>query len=349
MAKASDQLALKSAVQGRKFDPVYYLYGDDDFLKNEAVRVLTVAAVDPAMQAFNLDQRRGVDLDGEELGVLLSTPPMMAERRAVVIRGAAALRKDARAALDKYLAKPAGDTVLVLVAGADEKQDKKLTEQSTAVEFGPLTGTQLPKWIARRVEQAGGEIAPDAVALLQDTVGSDLPTLDLEIEKLLNYAAGRRITEDDVAAIAGVRRDETVGHLLDAVAARDASAALAALPLVLQQPKVSAVTIVMALTVQTLALAWGEARGLPSARLSGEYFSLLKGSGSVFTGRSWGEAVSTWTRTVSRWSRQDLTAALATLARADEALKESRLSSESQVLSTLILSLCRTSAGHKVA
>ena len=349
MAKASDQQALKSAVQNRKFDPVYYLYGDDDFLKNEAVRLLTAAVVEPAMQAVNLDQRKGADVHGEELGILLSTPPMMAERRAVVIRDVGALRKDARAALDTYLDAPAGDTVLVLVAGADEKVDKRLAEKGTAVEFGPLTGAQLPKWIARRVDQAGGEIAPDAIALLQDTVGGDLPALDLEIEKLLNYASDRRITEDDVAAVAGVRRDETVGHLLDAVAMRDASGALAVLPLVLQQPKVSAVTIVMALTVQTLALAWGEARGLPPARLSREYFSLLKDAGSVFTGRSWGEAVSAWTRTAAQWSRQDLTAALNALARADEALKESRLSSESQVLSTLVLSLCRTPAGHKVA
>jgi DNA polymerase-3 subunit delta len=349
MTTAADQKAFRTAIRDRKFDSVYYLYGDDDYLKAEAVRQLVAAAVDPATQAFNLDQRKGAELQGEALGVMVGTPPMMADRRVVVIEDVAALRKDARAALDEYLKAPSLDTMLILVAGSGEKADKRLASAAIAVEYGPLTGTQLPKWITQQVEQAGGTITEGAVALLQDVAGTDLSLLQLEVEKLLSFCGGNPITEEAVGAVAGVRREETLGHLLDAVAQRDAGEALAALPLVLQQPKVSAVTIVMALAVQTLALAWGEARGLPPARLSREYFTLLKEAGSVYTGRSWGEAASAWTRFASRWSARELTDGLEALARADEALKESRLSTDEQLLSTLILTLCRAPAGRKVA
>lgn len=349
MTKAAEQKAFRTAIKDRKFDPAYYLYGEDDYLKDEAVRQLVAAAVDPATQAFNLDQRKGGDIQAEALGVMLGTPPMMADRRVVVLRDVGALRKDARAALDRYLKSPSADAVLVLVASSAEKVDKRLAAAATSVEYGPLTGAQLPKWIAQQVERAGGAMSDGAVSLLVDVVGSDLSLLGLELEKLLSYCGEKPITEDAVAAVVGVRREETLGHLLDAVAARDASTALAALEPVLQQPKSSAVTIVMALTVQMLALAWGEARGLPPARLSGEYYALLKEAGSVYTGRSWGEAVSAWTKSASQWPARDLDAALDALTRADEALKETRLSSDEQLLATLILTLCRPAARRRVA
>jgi DNA polymerase-3 subunit delta len=340
MSTAAAQKAFRTALQERKFAPVYYLYGDDAHLVDVAVRQLVSAAVDPATRDFNLDQRKGGDLSAESLGSLLGTPPMMADRRVMVIRDVGALKKDARAALDRYLKAPAPDTVLVLVAGADGKPDKQLLDRATSVEYPPLTGTQLPKWIAQRADALNATIDDDAAALLQDVVGSDLAMLSLEIEKAASYARDGRITTDVISAIVGVRREETLGHLLDAVARKDAREALAALPLVMQQPKASAVTTVMALTAQTLAIAWGQASGMAPARLAKEYFTLLKEAGSVFTGRAWGEAVSAWTKTVQGWAPRELDHALELLAQADLALKESRISSDEQVLASLVLGMC---------
>src|SRR6185503_1137656 len=101
--------ALRPALQDKKFSPAYYLHGEDEYLKEEALRHLVDAAIDPATRDFNLDQRRGSDLDAESLASLVGMPPMMAERRVVVIRDVTALRKDARVALESYLAKPASE------------------------------------------------------------------------------------------------------------------------------------------------------------------------------------------------------------------------------------------------
>lgn len=349
MTKATDQRAFRTAIKDGTFDRAYYLYGEDDYLKNEAVRHLVAAAINPATQAFNLEQCKGGDVQGEALGIMLGTPPMMADRRVVVIRDVSSLRKDAREVLDRYLQSPSRDTVLVLVSLGSEKMDKQLDAVATSVEYASLTGAQLPKWIVQQVERAGGDISDGAVSLLQDAVGADLSLLKLEIEKLLSYTSSGPISEDAVTAVVGVRREETMGHLLDAIADRNATVALAALGAVLQQPKTSAVTIVMALTVQMFALAWGATRGLPPGQLSREYFTLLKASGSPYTGRPWGEAVSAWVQHASRWSQRDLDDALIVLARADEALKDTRLSSDEQLLTTLILTLCRTPARRRVA
>ena len=341
---------LRAAIQDKQFASAYYLYGEDDFLKDEAVRHLLDAAVDPATRDFNLDVRRGADLDGESLASLLGMPPMMADRRVVVVRDVSGLRKDARAALDTYLRSPSPDLLLVMTTPADAKSDKGLTELAVGVDCQTLTGAQVPKWIVSRAEKTlKTTITPGAVELLQDAVGSDLAQLSVELDKLLAYSGPRPIDEDAVAAVVGVRRDETPGQLLDAVAMRDAALALTLLPGVLQQPKVGGVPLVMALTTQMLALAIGTARGIPAARQSGEYFTLLRSGSSNFAMRAWGEAVNAWSRAHGKWSSADIDHALEALLTADIALKQSRVSTDEQILATAILGMCRGARGRKAA
>ena len=344
MSAAGGAKAVRTAIESRTFDPAYYFYGEDDFLKDETVRRLVDAAVDPATRDFNFESRRAADLDAELLGSLLATPPMMAERRAVVVRDIGALKKDARALLDRFLVSPPSDVVVVLTSPAGAKEDKTISERATAVAFEPLSGPRVPKWIAHYVEHdLKSRIAPDAIGLLQDAVGDDLAQLKTELDKLASYAEHGMIDERAVTAVVGVRREETLGSFLDAVARRDVTVALARLPGLLQQPKLSGVQIVMALTTQTLALAWGRSqkdRGTSGGRLVSEFYSLLKENGSSYTGRSWSEAVNCWAGSVDRWSAAELDHALDALLQADAMLKESRISTEEQLLANLVLSLC---------
>ena len=341
----AEQRTFFKSIRERKFAPVYYVHGEDDFLKDEAVRQLVAAVVDPATRDFNLEVRRGGEIDPGTLASLLDTPPMMAERRMVVVRDVAALKKDARAALDRYLTRPAPETVLVLVTlGAEGKSDKKLEAiAGITVCFDCLTDDRVPKWIEHQVSELGATIDERAVTLLHEAVGNDLPALMSELDKLVSYAAGKPIDERAVAAIVGVRNGETIGDLLDAVLDRDAGRALALLPQVLEQPKMGAVPIVMTLATQFLAVAWARTlrdRGTPMGQMYNELFNFLKDSRGAFVGRAWGDAVKSWTRGVERWTTPQLDQALALLLTTDAALKESRLSSEEQAMSTLILSLC---------
>src|SRR5258705_1502999 len=106
MASAGEK-ALHAAVKKRVFDPVYYLFGEDDFLKDSRSRDLIEAAVDPSTRDFNLEVRRAGELDAEGLDALLGTPPMLAERRVVAVRDLDKLKQGARAVLDRHLKRPA--------------------------------------------------------------------------------------------------------------------------------------------------------------------------------------------------------------------------------------------------
>ena len=342
---ASSLKTLRDAIKRRSFDGAYYISGEDDYQKDDAVRQLIEAALDSALRDFNLDVRRGADLDAETLEILLSTPPMMADRRVVVIRDVGGLKKEARKVLDRYLKNPAPDVLLILTCPSGSKPDSVIFASATALEFDALSGDRIPKWIAHHATaELGIRITPSAIELLQAAVGSDLHQLASELDKLASYVQGRgdEITEEAVAAVVGVRRGETQADLLDAIADRNLSRALGVMPYVLSQPKTTGVSIVMALTTQMLAISWGRAKlddGLSRSRLAQEYFDLLKETGA-YTGRPWGSATAIWSRAAEQWTREGLDRALDLLLEADAALKESRVSSDEQLLATLVLSLC---------
>jgi DNA polymerase-3 subunit delta len=351
MATDAALKTLRDAVKNRRFDGAYYVYGDDEYQKDDAVRQIVAAAVDPATRDFNLDIRRAADLDAESLGSLLGTPPMMAERRVAVIREVGALKKAARTALDAYLKHPSHDTTVILVAAQGAKTDKGLQASTTPMEFSPLDGDRVPRWITHHAKSAlGVEITGSAAELLHDAAGNDLYRLTSELDKLASYTSGAVITDDAVSAVVGIRRGETISDFLDAVLRRDAGAALNLIEHILTQPKTSGVSIVMALSTQTLAVAWGHARldsGLPQSRLEGEYFQLLKSTGA-YPGRSWGGAAKAWAQSARDWSLAECDRALRTLLAADMALKESRVSSEHQIVATAVLAMC-TGTGRRRA
>lgn len=334
---------LRDSIKLNQFDGAYYVYGEDEFQKTDAVAQLVNASVEPATKDFNLSFVNGQDISSEELGSLAGTPPMMANRRVIVVRDVTGLKKDARKTLDTILEKPSSDVTLILVAAAGAKADKALEKSATPLNFELLSQERLPKWITYQAKGMHNvEILPEAAELLLTAVGNDLYLLDAELSKLASFTNGEVINESAVSAVVGIRRGETVGDLLDYVLAKNASAAIELLPHILLQPKNNVVSLIMALSTQMLAIAWGRARvddGLSVGRLESEYFNLLKRTGA-FPMRPWGQAAKAWARAVPEWGARACDRAIDALVLADGMVKESRVSSEEQILTTTILAIC---------
>ncbi|PYO36739.1 MAG: DNA polymerase III subunit delta, partial [Gemmatimonadetes bacterium] len=221
MAALTFDALLKGLKQGAAPGPVYYLHGEEDVLKEEAVRALLERAVDPAARDFNLDARAAAELDPEALRALVDTAPMLAERRAVVLRGIEQMKAKgkARDELIRYLDNPNPTTVLILVQG-DGDAAADLASRATAVQVDRLSPDRVGRWAAHHAGRLGLTIEPEAVELLVAAVGSDLGALAQELEKLAALAHGRAATRADVTAAVGVRQGATVFDLVDAALER---------------------------------------------------------------------------------------------------------------------------------
>ena len=112
--------------------PAYCLSGPADLLKSEFADAVVDAVLAPETRDFNLDVRSAGDLDGESLHALVETPPLLAERRVVLVRGIEQWRKNAKVweVLERYLARPSPSTVLLLIHGDGGTPDARATRRA---------------------------------------------------------------------------------------------------------------------------------------------------------------------------------------------------------------------------
>jgi DNA polymerase-3 subunit delta len=329
-------------------DPVYLLHGEEDVLKEETIRALLNAAVPPDNRDFNLDVRYAPDLSPESFDALVNTPPMLADRRAVVIRGLEQLGKrktKLREQLVSYLAAPNPTTLLILVTAAGEDPDADLVRRATAVRLDALSADRVPRWLQHRATMLGLSLEPDAATLLLEAVGTDLSALSRELEKLAALTDSgegeekhrRAATAGDVTALVGVRRGETVYDLVDAALQRHVAQAAQLVELVLEQPGMTGVRIVSLLGTHLVGMTLArEERDRSSRRLTETIFRYMLAA-RPYGLRNYKEEAARWCEWSGYWTRAELTAALRTALAADTALKTSRVSDDRGIVTQLVL------------
>src|SRR6266566_144053 len=333
---------LRSLKRGAR-DPVYNLYGDEDVLKDEAIRAVLDRAVEPGARDFNFDQRSAPDLDPEAFHALVNTPPLLATTRAVVLRAVDQVKKTTALyrEIAAYLAAPNPTTILVLVQGAGEKPDAGLTRETTAVAVEPLPPERVARWLAHRAAELGLTIEPEATTLLLEAVGHDLGPLARELEKLAGAAVAAVVTRQDVAALVGVRRGEALPDLVAAALGHDPLAAAKLVEPVLQQAGMSGVRIVTALGTALVGTALARAeldRGVPPTRLPDVVFRHIAAARPFGLG-NWKDEAARWARWATSWRGDALRAALRRALQADQALKSSTVSDDRAIVTELVLTL----------
>jgi DNA polymerase III subunit delta len=320
---------LTKALESGRRGGIFFLFGDDEYLKEEAAAAITAAHLDPATRDFNYDQLRGADLEPETLASIANTPPMMAEWRVVIVREAQALGANARAraAVEALVEQKPPEIALVFVATLPDRTKaqfwEKLKKQTVAVEFQQLSGSDLPGWLIDRAERSGVELDMAAARALAAT-GSELGVLVQELDKLADYVGSRKkIGRDDVTAIVGTVPKQNRWDWFDMVGDRRLSEARAAIPVLLEASE-SGVGLVIGLGTHFLRLgiaAAGGERALGAA---------LPPHQRWLAGRIAKQA--------RRWDADAVEDAIDDLLRADRLLKSSSLN-ERQILEELLLRL----------
>jgi DNA polymerase-3 subunit delta len=330
---------------------VYYLYGPEDVLKDEAVRAIVDRAVDPSLRDFNLDQRSAAQLDADEVHALCNTLPMLAERRVVLLREVEGWKRKTkgRAEFLKYLQHPGAETLVIMVQGSgEENEDKELAVGAYTVRFDPLPADRALRWLLHRAGKLELTLDPAAAEHLLLSVGSDLGALASELEKLASLPPGDPLTAERVGELVGVRHGETQWDWRDAALNDEPGRAATLLPSVLAQPGVSGVKLVTLIGTALVGLGIARShydRGLRAGALEG---IVVKG---LFSSRPFGllgykEEAKRWSQWAPRWPAARIRAALEAARDADEALKSTTISDECGVLTDLVLRMGAWSDGE---
>lgn len=215
-----------------KLLPAYLVVGPDEVKRAAAQDRLKARLEASGLAAFNLDERDMTKpQEPDEVIASLSTYPMGADFRLVILSGCEHLPKAMSEALVSYLAHPAPGTVCLIVADSLAKNTRlykavaKLGKQAV-IDCSAKKRWELPAYVQGMAGRHGVAITPAAAEELVARSGESTRMLDTQLKKLAEVLGGGTIEVDDVERYVARTAEAKPWDFLDAVSARDAARAL---------------------------------------------------------------------------------------------------------------------------
>jgi len=229
---------LEKSVAKGEIAPLYFIYGEDDFLVERAVQRLVEKVVSPDFKDFNFSIFYGKEVKAEQIIESALTLPMFADRRVILVKRADDLSADAYEQLLGYVQNPSPDCCLLFQGSKIDQRRKffqELKKSDRLVECKKLKDDQLPGFVRREAEALGKRIDVVAAEMLVYYTGNNLRELTAQLEKLSAFSGERSlITADDVRAMASDTKIDSVFELAEAMGRRDLDRAMRQLQTVLR-------------------------------------------------------------------------------------------------------------------
>lgn len=218
--------------------PVYFYWGEDDFAIAKAVAQLKEQVIDPDWAEFNLQTY----LDDSQENVIAAlndamTPPFGTGGRLVWLQEATianAGSNELLTELERTLDQVSDNCHLLFTSRKKPdgrlKTTKLLQKTAQVREFSPIPywdESAIQQNIRQTAQEIGIKLAPSAIAILQEYIGSDNRRLWNELEKLSIYQAGNSNLEIDGETVAQLVVCNTQNSLKLAQAMRDSNSEIA--------------------------------------------------------------------------------------------------------------------------
>lgn len=191
---------------------------------------------------FNLYTIYGPETGVETIMDVCQRLPMMAEHQVVIVKEAQAIRADALNKLHFYAERPNPSTILVIACRGDKAKGKDLIaaikKNGIVFESKKVTERNLLPVISDLIRDKNMTVAPKALSMLRDYIGTDLSRLYNEIDKLsFILGPGAMITPEAIERNIGISKDYNNFELVDAINSRNAAKAMTIVEYFRNNPK----------------------------------------------------------------------------------------------------------------
>jgi DNA polymerase-3 subunit delta len=230
--------------------PVYVVGDKDVHLRAQTIQKLR-------SELLGDDQGLGeVRFDGKTIDLPtvldeLRTLAFLAERKVVVVDEADKFVTDHREELEKYLADPNPNGVLVLICDSwrkGTKLDKLIAQIGKVFAAEAMTSRDLVPWLIEQAHAMGKELSQACTNDLVAVVGTESGRLINELEKLAMFVGDRKnINSPDIAEICGPTAEESVFQITDLMTEGKSKEAMQVFKRVLEMDKSAEYTMVGAM------------------------------------------------------------------------------------------------------
>jgi DNA polymerase III subunit delta len=241
MARLSAQ-ELTTRLEKGKVIPAILLLGDEPYLRDQCRALLIERYVPEAARAWALSRFSAERAETQAAMDQAQTLPMLSPQQIVFLEDVESIealaeknRDETVKTIEAYLANPAPFTVLVLeAAGLDQRMrlGKILADKTVVVDVSAgenaedriATAGMLAKALAK---EQGADFEKNAAEDLAEFVSGDLQRLKTEVEKLVTFAAERKlIRRSDISLLVISEKTTTIWEVADLLAGRQPRKAL---------------------------------------------------------------------------------------------------------------------------
>ena len=234
-----DQKKLYKDLESKKFESIYFLFGDEPYLLNQCVDRFKYAVLDENTFDFNYSLFYSGDADISNVKDTVETLPVFSSHRLIILKNAHELKENELIQLEPILEKPVESSVFVIFGDKVDKRKKAikiLLEKAVCVEFKKPYENEVPQWISLFAKDLGLKISSEAIHRIHRLVGNNLSELDNQLRKIQLYLNERTNIEiSDVNSVVSFSREENIFDFTKAIGQKDRVKALEQLVSLLDQ------------------------------------------------------------------------------------------------------------------
>ena len=247
MKKEDSLLTLKQQIKNGSIGQVYLLYGEESYVKSIYRSRLEQLVPEDAFSDFNCITFEGKDMTKERIDDALTSFPMMAEKKLIVIKNSGIFKSATDDVKEFWQSRLSSLDEFVLLIFDEQEVDKRnviykaVAKYGLCVEFNYLKDYEAVSWITREVQKAGKKISKDNAEYLFNMCDAGLQNIKNELDKLFNYC-GDEVYKSDIDKVVSKPLGVVVFEITDAIMAKNADCAMEVV-LRLRQNKESAFNI----------------------------------------------------------------------------------------------------------
>ena len=243
--------SLQSIIQTKSDIPALMIFGEEEFLRDEAYHAVMEKFVPAGNTHNDIDILDAEQAKESAIVDIACSFPFISEKKIVVVKNVEKLfssrgnakKQQSKSALIKYLESPQPTTFLLLTGTVSDlsgitaaQKNPKMSEKAKKIlssakyplkeildlipclECAKVGERDIASWTSKRLSSFGKEINPEAAEYLIANAGTSLRDIANELEKLMLFAPDKkRYTEQEVLGLVGSSRVYNVFELQKAI------------------------------------------------------------------------------------------------------------------------------------
>lgn len=214
-----------------KSSPVYYIFGEENYLKDKILKSLLEKFVVSGTEDFDFITLYGDDCAAVNALEQLEMMPFMAKHRVVVLKNFDIMKTVEKNKISEYSKNPASSSILILVAEKNDNRisaNKILLKNSISINCRkPYNASDMLKWFTSELSRRNIRMERSAAEIFINSIELDYLNALNELEKLIIFTKNNKeITLKDVRICLGSSKAQTVFELQKAIGSRDVKKSL---------------------------------------------------------------------------------------------------------------------------